>query len=205
MAEYNEDEIVAQIRTGDVGAFCKWVDRYKHRAISIAYSCCANYEDAKDISQEAFIKAFKSIKYFKGQSKFYTWFYRILVNICKDHIRRKKRSKMVNFSLKFESKEAAVELEDIFERVASDAFGPEQQLLNKELQEELTKAINSLPEKQNIVFTLKNIHGLTITEIADITKCTIGTIKAHLFKATANLQSKLKKYIQMEEIVGGVR
>lgn len=202
MLEYKESEIVAQMRAGDTGAFCEWIEKHKNKALSIAYSFCANYEDAKDLSQEAFIRAFKTIQSFRGQSKLYTWFYRILVNVCKDYLRAKK-NKMINFTMKLNYRETAGEERDIFESIASQEPGPKEQLLNKELSEKLTEAISSLPQKQRMVFTLKNINGLTIPEIAEITRRASGTIKAHLFKATLNLQSKLAEYATVEAS-GGV-
>ena len=204
MPAYSENEIIAQVRAGNSRAFCELVERYKEKALSVAYSFCANYEDAKDLSQEAFIKAFKSIKRFRVQSKFYTWFYRILVNICKDYLRCRKSNKFIKLSVKFKLKDGSVEPEDIFESVASSAPGPGQQLLDKELGAHLTKAISSLPEKQRTVFTLKNIHGLTLAEIAEITDSALGTVKASLFKATMNLQVKLEGYINVN-IPGGAR
>ncbi len=204
MLAYNESEIIAQVKAGDSRAFCQLVERYKKKALSVAYSFCANYEDAKDLSQEAFIKAFKAIKRFRAQSKFYTWFYRILVNICKDYLRRRKSNKFIKLSVKFKLKDGLVKPEDIFESVASKAPGPGQQLLDKELGAHLTKAISSLPEKQRIVFTLKNIHGLTLAETAEITNSALGTVKANLFKATVNLQAKLEGYINLN-IPGGVK
>ena len=197
MPAYSENEIIAQVKAGNSRAFCELVERHKEKALSVAYSFCANYEDAKDLSQEAFIKAFKSIKKFRVQSKFYTWFYRILVNICKDYLRRRKSSKFIKLSVKFKLKDGLIEPEDIFESVASGAPGPQQQLLDKELGAHLTKAISSLPEKQKMVFTLKNIQGLTLTEIAEISNSAIGTVKANLFKATMNLQAKLEGYINV--------
>lgn len=200
MSEYNESEIEVQMRAGDTGAFCEWIEKHKNKALSIAYSFCANYEEAKDLSQEAFIKAFKTLKSFRGQSKLYTWFYRILVNLCKDYLRAKK-NKTINFTMKFNSGQAVKEEKDIFESIPSQESGPKEQLLNKELSEKLSEAISFLPEKQRMVFTLKNINGLTIAEIAEITQCASGTIKAHLFKATLNLQERLAAYARL----GGIK
>lgn len=200
MLAYNESEIIAQVKAGDSRAFCELVERYKAKALSVAYSFCANYEDAKDLSQEAFIKAFKSIERFRVQSKFYTWFYRILVNICKDYLRRRKSNKFIKLSVKFKLRNGLVGPEDIFESVASHAPNPQQQLLDKELGAHLTKAISSLPEKQRMVFTLKNIHGLTLAEIAEISNSALGTIKANLFKATMNLQARLEGYINVNPV-----
>lgn len=204
MLSCNESEIIAQVKAGDSRAFCELVEEYKRKALSVAYSFCSNYEDAKDLSQDAFIKAFKSIGRFRAQSKFYTWFYRILINVCKDYLRRRKNNKFIKLSVKFKLRNGLVEFEDIFESVASAAPGPGQELLNKELGAHLTKAITSLSEKQRVVFTLKNIHQLTLAEIAEITNSALGTVKANLFKATINLQAKLEEYVNVN-IPGGVK
>lgn len=199
----NEYEIVEMAKTGDTDAFCRLVEEYKEKALSIAFSFCRNHEDAKDVSQEAFIKAFKTIKYFRADSRFFTWFYRILINMCKDHLRYKKRNKMGRFFQAARASNKATEDWDIFEVISSDKPGPKQQLLNKELGEQLNEAIGSLPPAQKAIFMLKNIHGLKISEIAEITKCAQGTVKAHLFKATINLKEILKEYLNVE-ISGGV-
>ncbi|MDP1853568.1 MAG: sigma-70 family RNA polymerase sigma factor [Candidatus Omnitrophota bacterium] len=192
----NESEIIERIKNGDQNAFCELVEKYKEKALNIAFSFCRNYEDAKDISQEAFIKAFKTIRNFRSESRFYTWFYRILINLCKDYLRRRMKNKAISANIRINNE--AQEEESIFEVIASGLPGPKEQLLNKELGEELTKALNSLPEQQKRVFTLKNIHGLKINEIAEIIKCAEGTIKAHLFKATLNLQERLAAYACQE-------
>ncbi|MEK6715611.1 MAG: sigma-70 family RNA polymerase sigma factor [Candidatus Omnitrophota bacterium] len=192
----NEDQIIQRVKNGDQNAFCELVEKYKDKALNIAFSFCRNHEDAKDVSQEAFIKAFKTIKNFRSESRFYTWFYRILINLCKDYLRRKMKNKVINANIKINNE--AQEEESIFEIIASGLPGPKEQLLNKELGEQLTEALDSLPEQQKRVFTLKNIHGLKISEIADIIKCAEGTIKAHLFKATLNLQEKLTVYACQE-------
>ena len=192
----NEDQIIQRVKNGDQNAFCELVEKYKDKALNIAFSFCRNHEDAKDVSQEAFIKAFKTIKDFRSESRFYTWFYRILINLCKDYLRRKMKNKAINANIKINNE--AQKEESIFEIIASGLPGPKEQLLNKELGEQLTEALDSLPEQQKRVFTLKNIHGLKINEIAEIVKCAEGTIKAHLFKATLNLQEKLTVYARQE-------
>jgi RNA polymerase sigma-70 factor (ECF subfamily) len=193
--ESYEQEIIEKAKSGDNDAFCKLVEQYKEKALSIAFSLCTNYEDAKDLSQEAFIKAFKKIKDFKGDAQFYTWFYRILVNICRDYLRWKARHKMFDKVIKFRMKDGVSDRGDIFENIASDFPDPGKHLLNKELRIQLESAINSLPEKQRTVFILKNFHGLKISEIAEIMHSKVGTIKAHLFKAIQSLQHKLKSYV----------
>lgn len=195
----NECEVIERLRNGERGAFCELVDKYKEKAINIAFSFCGNYEDARDISQEAFIKVFKTIKSFRGECHFYTWFYRILVNLCKDYL-RKGKMKYKTISVITNVEDGAQEEENIFEVIASQEPGPQEELLNKELSQQLSIALASLPEQQKNVFILKNIHGFKINEISEITKCAPGTIKAHLFKATLNLKEKLAAYA-----LGGIR
>lgn len=189
----NEREVIEKIKNGERGVFSELVDKYKEKAINIAFSFCGNYEDARDISQEAFIKVFKTIKSFRGECQFYTWFYRILINLCKDYLRQGKM-KYKTISLITSVDDEAQEEKNILEVIASPGPDPQQQLLNKELSQQLSIALASLPEQQKKVFILKNIHGFKISEISEITKCAQGTIKAHLFKATLNLKEKLAAY-----------
>lgn len=189
----NELQIIERIKAGDEDAFGELIDGYKERALKIAYVALGNYEDAKDVSQEAFIRVFKTIKHFRAECKFYTWLYRILINLCRDHLRKNKmKYKFLSATIRGDgdSQDEA----SIFDTIASSAPHPAGALLNKELGGKLSQAISSLPAQQKAIFTLKNLHGLKISEIAEITKCAQGTVKAHLFKATLNLQERLTAY-----------
>ena len=155
---------------------------HKEKAFALAYNFAGNAEDAKDILQEAFVRAYVNIKKFRGDSAFYTWFYRILLNLCRDFLRKKKtRIKvMVDAPQPIDEDDAApVEAVD-------DDPGPEEALLNKEIREKVDEAVNMLPERQKTTFMLRHMHGMRLNEIAGIMNCSESTAKVHLVRATKN-------------------
>ncbi len=191
-------ELIELIQGGSKDAFAELVERHKKRVLSIAYSFTGDYEDAKNVSQEAFLKAYQSIPKFRGGSSFYTWFYRILINTCKDYIRKESGGRAIFFINKGNEDEARPP-EDIFLADPSSNPDPQDELLNKELNEKITRAINSLPANQRIAFVLKHIHGMSIEEISNITRCALGTAKSRLYHAVMKLQDKLGDYCKKGE------
>ncbi|MBW2646116.1 MAG: sigma-70 family RNA polymerase sigma factor [Deltaproteobacteria bacterium] len=191
-------ELIRLIQGGAKDAFADLVERYKDRALSIAYSFTGDYEDAKNISQEAFLKAYLSIPKFRGGSSFYTWFYRILINTCKDHIRKKSGEGSIFSPPKGKEDEEGT-AQDIFETESDSNPNPQDELLNKEMNEKITRAINSLPANQRIAFVLKHIHGMSIDEISTITRCAPGTVKSRLYHAVMKLQVGLGSYYKKGE------
>ncbi len=188
-------ELIKLIQGGSKDAFAELVERHKKRALSIAYSFTGDYEDAKNVSQEAFLKAYQSIRKFRGASSFYTWFYRILINACKDHIRKKSAERFI-FFINQEENDEERSSEDIFLTEPGSDPDPQDELLNKELNKKITRAINSLPTNQRIAFVLKHIHGMSIKEIKNITHCAPGTVKSRLYHAVIKLQDRLGAYCE---------
>ncbi len=181
----NEDTLlVNRLKKGERKAFDELVNKYKKRIYYLAYSLTNNHADALDLSQEAFIKVYKSIHRFRGRSSFYTWLYRITVNICLNHLKKKAKRKEISFDERIE--------------VAQVDWwsNPKKALENKELQENLTRAIDSLPPQQKTVFTLRHLEGLSHKEIASILGCSIGSVKANLFQALQKLRNRLKGYVE---------
>ncbi len=176
--------LVDRFKKGEEKAFNELVKKYMKRIYYLAYSLTNNHADALDLSQEAFIKAYRSIHRFRGRSSFYTWLYRITVNICLNHLKREARKKEVSFDERIEVAQV-----DWW-------INPKKALENKELQENLTKAIGSLPPQQKAVFTLRYLEGLPHKEIASILGCSIGNVKANLFQALQKLRNKLKGYVE---------
>ncbi|MDD4879795.1 MAG: sigma-70 family RNA polymerase sigma factor [Candidatus Omnitrophica bacterium] len=186
--------LIERARNGERAAFDSLVDIYKGKAFALAYNFTGNAEDAKDVLQEAFVKAYLNIKRFRGGSAFYTWFYRILVNQCRDAL-RKKQSKM---KVLVDMPEPANEDDAAPFEAIENGPGPGEALLNKEIREKVDGAINMLPEKQKMTFILRHMHGMKLGEIAGIIKCSESTAKVHLFRATKNLQKALSPYIKTE-------
>lgn len=196
-----DEELTVRIREGDTWAAEELIRRYQQKAYTIAYSMCGwDSEEAKDLTQEAFLKVMRNIKKFQGKSSFYTWFYRILVNTCLDARRRRQRWEKIfipwrSFRRDRESSEQKIEEMPDTRKDADPLALLSGQQLDKELQESL----NSLSEKQRTAFQLKVFHGMTISEIAQVMNAAEGTVKTHLFRATKFLRETLKDWEGIKE------
>lgn len=156
-----------------------------HKAIQMAAVVCGNYEDAKDISQEAFVKAYCAFKDFEGKAQFSTWFYRILINTAKDYFRKKR---WVRF-LKWKDAES---MENFFGSVQDPGAKTDAKVLDQELGTRITACIQSLPHKQQWVFMLRFIEGYSLAEIAEATGMAKGTVKANLHFAVQKFEASIK-------------
>jgi RNA polymerase sigma-70 factor, ECF subfamily len=182
-----DEELVASARQGDRRAFEELVERHKRRAYYIAFDFTRDREDAKDLSQEAFLKAFTNLKNFDGRSTFYTWFYRILVNLCLDYKRRQKRAPANTFDETLES-----QMEPSHEPVKPRS--PDQQVLARQISHRVGEALEALPARQRTAFVLKNHQGLSIKEIAELMQTAEGTVKVHLHRAVTALRERLAEF-----------
>jgi RNA polymerase sigma-70 factor (ECF subfamily) len=190
----NDDRpLVLKIKQGNEDAFTELVDRYKGKAFGLAYHFLNNVEDAREVSQEAFLRVYCSIHRFKNDSSFYTWFYRIVINLCID-FRRKKKAMTIPFSQMNNFRDFK---DGVIDQVAEDDMvdNPIKALLKQELSEQINEAIESLPKKQRTVFILKNYEKLPLKEIAVIMNCAQGTVKSHLARAVRKLRDHLKPYV----------
>jgi len=196
----SDEALVARALEGDRSAAAELVGRYHKKAYGIAYHLCAgNTEEARDFTQEAFLHAFAKLGTFRGRSSFYTWFYRILVNTCRDGRRRVWRWKQRFAFWRSAPEESATEPPTL-ENHPDPAEGsdPAAVLTSKELHERLRKAMLSLPQKQRTAFQLKVLHGMTIHEIAEVMNAAEGTVKSHLFRATQHLREALSDWAAPE-------
>ena len=182
-----DEDLVASARRGDRHAFEELVDRHKQKAYHIAFDFARDREDAKDLSQEAFLKAFTNLKHFDGRSSFYTWFYRILVNLCLDYKRRQRRTPAETFD---EAVENEVEPTHQPEKPRS----PDQQVWAKQFSLRIGQALDELPARQRTAFVLKNHQGLSIKEIAELMETAEGTVKVHLHRAVMALRERLAEF-----------
>jgi len=182
--------LVQRVQAGEVAAFDALVHKYRERIYGIVYNLTSNCEDAADLTQDSFIKAFRSIGRFKGSSSFFTWLYRITINGTLSHLRRNRLRRY--FSL---------------EKLADEDCNPEvlQALIGanendkharvKELQEKLNEALQKLSFKHRVVVTLFEIDQLSHQEIAEIMECSVGTVRSRLHYAKQQLQAYLKDYL----------
>lgn len=192
----SDEALVARALEGDRSAAAELVGRYHKKAYGIAYHLCSgNTEDARDFTQEAFLRAFANLGTFRGRSSFYTWFYSILVNTCRDGRRRLWRWKQRFAFWRSAPEDAATEPSTPENHPdPAEQADPAAVLTGKELHERLRQAMHSLPQKQRTAFQLKVFHGMTIHEIAEVMNAAEGTVKSHLFRATQHLREALSDW-----------
>jgi RNA polymerase sigma-70 factor (ECF subfamily) len=186
-------DLIADFKGGREAAFTELVSRHKEKAVQLAYLAVGNYEDAKDLSQEAFVKVYPALKGFEMRAKFSTWFYRILMNTVKDFLRKKKWQR-------FLALQADDEKQDFLEKIVDAEASPGQRILNKELRHQMTQAIEKLPFKQKWIFTLRFLEGFALREIADATELSEGTVKATLHFAIQKFKKELRPYLSEERM-----
>jgi RNA polymerase sigma-70 factor (ECF subfamily) len=187
-----EDQLlVERVQSGDVAAFDVLVRKYRERLYGIIYNLTSNREDAADLTQEAFIKAFSSINRFKGKAAFFTWLYRIGVNTALSHLKRNRFRRF--FSLEHIQDEGSNA--QVLETLAAKHKSEKGALLS-ELQEKLNEAMQKLSPKHRTVVVLFEIEGLSHQEIADIVGCSVGTVRSRLHYAKQQLQADLKHFIE---------
>jgi RNA polymerase sigma factor (sigma-70 family) len=184
-------ELVQKAQKGDLRAYDTLLQRYRERVYATVYHMTANHEDANDLVQETFIKAYQALKTFKGHASFYTWLYRIAVN------------KTINF-LKQRRNRAQLSLNDLDLNAEHDPDlvalisdkTPRRDAALAELQEKLNAAMQKLSESHRLVVTLHDVQGLSHEEIADIMDCNVGTVRSRLFYARQQLQAWLSDYLK---------
>ncbi len=186
---FEEKLLIKKAQSGDVSAFERLIYKYDKQVLAIAYSYRNSKEDAKDIYQEVFMRVFKSLNSFEGKSEFSTWLYRITANVCITFKNQKKIYQYQSFDQEIGGEEDLT-LEDI---LANDDE-TDSQTLGNELSKQICEALNELPEKQKMVFVLKNYNDKKIKEIAGIMNCNEGTVKKYLFTAVRKLREKLQEF-----------
>lgn len=182
-----DTEMLAQCKKGDREAFNTFVSKYQQQVFNIAYSMLSDYEDASDAAQEVFVKVYRSITSFKGQSSITTWLYRICANVCNDALRkRQRRGLSVSLDAQTEENGSMAEL-------PSDAPNPEEQAELNERQRIVRAAISSLSPEYRAIITYSDLQQLSYDEIAAILKCPTGTVKSRLNRARNALRKKLSE------------
>ena len=182
-----DDRLVEQAKQGNVEAFAELARRFEKRIQRAILALTGNLQDADDLTQETFMQAYKTLKDFKQQASFFTWLYRIAINLTLNFLKRKKKERMketLNENLPLElNSETLVD-------------SPEQNSLEKELSEKLKEAIDSLPIPYRASFVLVVFQGMTHGEAAQILRCSENTVSWRMHKARKMLQAKLKPYLR---------
>ncbi len=187
----DEASLVKRARQGDLGAYDELVRRYQERIYATIYHMTANHEDANDLAQEAFIKAYQALRSFKGGSSFYTWVYRIAVNKTINFLKQRKNRAQMSLN----DLDVNAEHDPDLVALISDKT-PRREINLNELQEKLNAAMQKLSEPHRLVVTLHDVQGLSHEEIADIMDCNIGTVRSRLFYARQQLQAYLSDYLK---------
>jgi RNA polymerase sigma-70 factor (ECF subfamily) len=186
-----EGDLVRRARHGDLDAYDELVRRYQERIYATIYHMTSNHEDANDLAQDSFIKAYQALKSFKGGSSFYTWLYRIAVNKTINFLKQRKNRH--HFSLN--DLDFNAENDPDLVALVSDKT-PLRNVGLMELQKKLNEALLKLSEPHRMVVVLHDVQGLSHEEIGDIMDCNIGTVRSRLFYARQQLQSLLADYVK---------
>lgn len=182
--------LVEKARTGDRRAFGKLVEKYQRRVYSLAFGILRQREDAWDVAQEAFVKAYKKLDRFEGNSAFYTWLYRITYNLSIDTLREKSRRETVDL-------EGNRKLEEVLQSDGRPAGEhPDQMAQRRELHRVLQAAMSKLSDKHRAIIVLREVEGLSYEEMAEVLGISKGTVMSRLFHARQNLQTLLSPYVK---------
>jgi RNA polymerase sigma-70 factor, ECF subfamily len=181
----SDEELVARSMGGDLESFNQLVLRWERPIYALAYRVIGREEDARDVCQETFLRAFRALGGFKGQAKFSSWLYRITLNLCRDWIRRERRQPVAQAPEGVDLVELAGEAEP------SESI--EELVARKEIGAAIAKAMALLPEEQRTAIVLKEYHGLTFQEIADMLDCPLSTVKTRLYQGLTVLRRHLER------------
>jgi RNA polymerase sigma-70 factor (ECF subfamily) len=191
LEQHPDVALVARVRAGDVAAYDELVRKYERQVFRIAQHITQNREDAEDVAQDAFLKAYEKIDQFQGNSKFYTWLVRIAVNEGLMRLRKRRTARTVSIDEDMETEEGSVQRE-----IADWAPDPEQNYTQAELAEILRKTIQGLPQGFRIVFALRDVEGMSTEETAETLGLSIPAVKSRLLRARLQLRERLNRYFR---------
>jgi RNA polymerase sigma-70 factor (ECF subfamily) len=188
-SDVSELNLVKRCQEGDTEAFDELVTRYRTRVFGMIYNMVHSEQDAWDLAQDSFVKAWKSIKRFRGQSSFYTWIYRIVMNVTIDWLRKKQ---IKAGGAEFDDSIQLKEVDPASKTMPKADVLPSESMEQKEIRSEIDKAIAQLSPEHRAVILMKEIDGMQYHEIAETLGCSIGTVMSRLFYARKKLQNLLK-------------
>ena len=182
---WTDEELVARSISGDADSFNELILRWERPIYALAYRVIGREEDARDVCQETFLRAFRALKGFRGQAKFSSWLYRIALNLCRDWVRRERRTPVVQAP-------EGVDLMDLA-AVRAPTASIDDLIARKDLTRTVERAMALLPEEQRTAIILKEYHGLTFQEIAELIGCPLSTVKTRLYQGLTVLRRELAK------------
>jgi RNA polymerase sigma-70 factor (ECF subfamily) len=189
-SQSSDKKLVKRVQKGDKGAFDLLVLKYQHKIVNLVMRYVRDPEIALDITQEAFIKAYRALPRFRGDSAFYTWMYRIAVNTAKNHLAAQRRRPM-DVELDMQDPEQY----DLHAKL-KETDTPEGVLLSNELKEAVERAIAALPEDLRTAIILRELEGMSYEEIAQTMECPVGTVRSRIFRARDAISKKTGSLIR---------
>ncbi len=200
--ELDDLALVRRCKEGDPQAFRLLVERYQRKVYAAAYGIVKNREEARDIAQDAFVKVHKYLDHFKGDSSFYTWLYRITVNLAIDRIRSKGKGEAVEFDETLRHDEERVgDAGVLSSRLGTN---PQKSALRRELAGKIEEALAQIPEKHREILLLRELEGMSYEDLARVLKIPKGTVMSRLFHARAKLQKILEGYLEGDDPEFGI-
>ena len=191
MGENNNDkELVKRAQDGDKRAYDLLIQKYQHKVINLVSRYVHDSHEAQDVAQEAFIKAYRGLKNFRGEAAFYTWLYRIAVNSAKNYLLSRSR-KQSDYHVDVEDAEYYEE-----GSILRDQGTPEHVLLSEELEKTVFDAISDLPEDLKTAITLRELEGMSYEQIAEAMSCPIGTVRSRIFRAREAIDKQVKPLLE---------
>ena len=187
----NDTELIMQTQRGNMDAFEQLVQRYDKRVLTIAAGYVNSSDDAKDIYQEVFIRVYKGLSKFQYKSEFSTWLFRITTNVCLSHRMRGRRHTHTSLDQEVNDEDGQPHA---LKETLTDNTAADQQTHDAEISMRVEQALKTLSPRQKMVFSLKHYEGYKLKEIAEMMKCSEGTVKKYLFEATARLRKQLKDF-----------
>ncbi len=181
-----DEELVASATAGDLDSFNQLVARWERPIYALAYRTLGREEEARDVVQDAFLRAYRGLRGFKGEAKFSSWLYRITLNLCRDWMRRERRAPLVAVP-------EGVDAVDLADRQAAPTESVEDLVARREMSRAVARAMADLPEDQRAAVLLKEYHGLTFQEIADMLDCPLSTVKTRLYQGLSVLRRRLER------------
>jgi RNA polymerase sigma-70 factor (ECF subfamily) len=181
---WTDEDLVTRSRGGDLDSFNQLILRWERPIYALAYRVIGREEDARDVCQETFLRAFRALPGFKGQAKFSSWVYRIALNLCRDWMRRQRRAPTVQIPEGVDPEELAT--------VAGPAESIEDLVSRRELGTIVAEAMALLPEEQRTAIILKEYHGMTFQEIAELQGCPLSTVKTRVYQGLSVLRRHLE-------------
>lgn len=182
----DDNDLIEEIRRGCGDSFNLLVEKYQDRVLNLVHQYVSDRSECEDVAQDVFVKVYRKLELFKGQSSFYTWLYRIAVNTATDHLKRRRRDTAVSLE----------SLPPVFEEAESSGPAPEKAMIDEEFRKRIGEAVETLPEPYKTVLILREFEECSYDQIAKILECSMGTVESRLFRARQRLREKLTSYLR---------